>query len=152
MIQIIAGEKGKGKTKILLDKANAEVLTTTGTLAFIDKNNRHMYELNNKVRLINVMDFPITNCDEFLGFICGIISQDNDLEEMYLDSFLTIASLETEEEIDAFCKELPRYKRPRKIIFADIPRNPTGKIEKPKLRKIYCGESVVARQVEMNKK
>ena len=49
MIQIIAGEKGKGKTKILLDKANAEVLTTTGTLAFIDKNNRHMYELNNKL-------------------------------------------------------------------------------------------------------
>ena len=44
MIQIIAGEKGKGKTKILLEKANAEVLTTTGTLAFIDKNNRHMYE------------------------------------------------------------------------------------------------------------
>ena len=50
MIQIIAGEKGKGKTKILLDKANAEVLTTKGSLAFIDKNNRHMYELNNKIR------------------------------------------------------------------------------------------------------
>ena len=43
-----------------------------------------MYELNNKVRLINVTDYPITNCDEFLGFICGIISQDNDLEEMFL--------------------------------------------------------------------
>ncbi len=52
----------------------------------------------------------------------------------------------TEEEIDEFCHKLPRYKRPHKIIFADIPRNPTGKIEKPKLRKIYCGESVVAKQ------
>lgn len=53
----------------------------------------------------------------------------------------------TVEDIDEFCKKLPRYKRPRKIIFADIPRNPTGKIEKPKLRKIYAGESVVAAQI-----
>ena len=45
-----------------------------------------------------------------------------------------------------FCKALPRYKRPHKIIFADIPRNPTGKIEKPKLRKIYCGVSLVEAQ------
>ncbi len=52
----------------------------------------------------------------------------------------------TEEEINDFCMKLPRYKRPHKIIFAEIPRNPTGKIEKPKLRKIYCGESVVATQ------
>ena len=52
----------------------------------------------------------------------------------------------TEEEIMEFCQKLPRYKRPHKIIFADIPRNPTGKIEKPKLRKIYCGESLGAKQ------
>lgn len=52
----------------------------------------------------------------------------------------------TEQEINDFCMQLPRYKRPHKIIFADIPRNPTGKIEKPKLRKIYCGDSVVAQQ------
>lgn len=55
----------------------------------------------------------------------------------------------SEEEIVEFCKGMPRYKRPRKIIFADVPRNPTGKIEKPLLRKIYCGESVVARQNEI---
>ncbi len=52
----------------------------------------------------------------------------------------------TEEDIEKFCMKLPRYKRPKKIILADIPRNPTGKIEKPKLRQIYCGESVVAKQ------
>ncbi len=52
----------------------------------------------------------------------------------------------TEEEINEFCGKLPRYKRPHKIIFADVPRNPTGKIEKPKLREIYCGESLVASQ------
>ena len=52
----------------------------------------------------------------------------------------------TEEQVNEFCSDLPRYKRPRKIIFATVPRNPTGKIEKPKLREIYCGESVVAQQ------
>ncbi|MBQ9890983.1 MAG: acyl--CoA ligase [Firmicutes bacterium] len=52
----------------------------------------------------------------------------------------------TEEEINEFCRELPRYKRPRKIIFADVPRNPTGKIEKPKLRKMYGGDALVAAQ------
>ncbi len=52
----------------------------------------------------------------------------------------------TEEEINTFCLDLPRYKRPRKIIFADVPRNPTGKIEKPRLRKLYGGEGLVALQ------
>ena len=52
----------------------------------------------------------------------------------------------TEEEVTEFCRELPRYKRPRKIIFAQVPRNPTGKIEKPKLRSIYCGGSLVEAQ------
>ena len=55
----------------------------------------------------------------------------------------------TEDDINDFCYDLPRYKRPRKIIFADVPRNPTGKIEKPKLREMYCGESVVAKQNEI---
>ncbi len=55
----------------------------------------------------------------------------------------------TETEVNDFCLDLPKYKRPRKIIFADIPRNPTGKIEKPTLRKRYCGESVVAQQNEI---
>ena len=54
----------------------------------------------------------------------------------------------TEEEIAEFCASLPRYKRPRKIIFATIPRNPTGKIEKPKLREQYCGKSLVEQQIQ----
>ena len=54
----------------------------------------------------------------------------------------------TEEDINNFCQKLPRYKRPHKLIFADVPRNPTGKIEKPKLRQIYCGESLVAKQIK----
>jgi acyl-CoA synthetase (AMP-forming)/AMP-acid ligase II len=55
----------------------------------------------------------------------------------------------SEEEISGFCRELPRYKRPRKFIFADVPRNPTGKIEKPKLRQLYGGAQLVAQQNEI---
>lgn len=99
MIEIICGVKGKGKTKELLGKVNAAIQTANGNVVYLDKSQKHMYELNNKVRLINVMDYPVSNCDEFVGFICGIISQDNDLEEMYLDSFLTIADVNTEDEI-----------------------------------------------------
>ena len=82
MVEIIAGEKGKGKTKYLLDKVNESVKSASGNIVYLDKSQKHMYELNNKVRLINVTDFPVTNCDEFLGFICGIVSQDHDLQEM----------------------------------------------------------------------
>ncbi len=94
MVEIICGVKGKGKTKYLLDKANEAIKSAQGNVVYLDKSQKHMYELNNKIRLINVTDFPVSNCDEFLGFICGIVSQDHDLQEMYLDSFITIAGLE----------------------------------------------------------
>ena len=57
-------------------------------------------------------------------------------------------STTTEADIEKFCQALPRYKRPRKLIFAEVPRNPTGKIEKPKLREMYGAKQLVAEQVE----
>ena len=63
------------------------------------------------------MDYPISNCDEFVGFICGIISQDNDLEEMYLDSFLTIADVNTEEEITKAIEKLGVISEKYKVKF-----------------------------------
>ena len=94
MVQLIVGKKGKGKTKQLLDKVNSEVKDIAGSIVYLDKSTKHMYELNNKVRLIDVSRYMIENESEFLGFVCGIISQDHDLEQIYLDSFLTTAKLE----------------------------------------------------------
>lgn len=97
MVQLIVGKKGKGKTKHLLDKVNSAVKTVSGNIVYLDKNSKNMYELNNKIRLINVSDYLVSDCDEFIGFLCGIISQDHDLEQMYLDSFLINAHLEDED-------------------------------------------------------
>lgn len=94
MVQLIAGRKGKGKTKHLLDKVNEEVKNINGNIVYLDKSTKHMYELNNKVRLIDVSDYLVEDTDEFLGFVSGIISQDHDLQQMYFDSFLRIAHLE----------------------------------------------------------
>lgn len=94
MVELIVGKKGKGKTKVLLDKVNGAIKNVNGGIVYLDKSTKHMYELNNKIRLIDVSGYPIINADEFVGFICGIISQDHDLEQIYLDSFLTTAKLE----------------------------------------------------------
>ena len=83
----------KGKTKQLLDKVNTEVKEVSGNIVYLDKSTKHMFELNNKVRLIDVCEFMVENSSEFIGFICGIVSQDRDLEKMFLDSFLKIACL-----------------------------------------------------------
>lgn len=94
MVEIISGVKGKGKTKILIQKVNDDIKLTHGTIVYLDKNNKHMYELSNRIRLIVVPDYKISNCDMFLGFIAGIVSQDHDLDKIYLDSFLTIAKID----------------------------------------------------------
>ena len=94
MVQIIVGVKGKGKTKRLLEMANEAVKNAKGTVVYLDKSAKHMYELSNKIRLINVNDYEIMSSDGFTGFVSGIISQDHDLETMFLDSFLKLANLE----------------------------------------------------------
>ncbi len=94
MVQLIVGKKGKGKTKCLLNKVNTEVKNILGNVVFLDRNTKHMFELNNKVRLIVVPEFMIENSDEFIGFVSGVISQDHDLQQMYFDGFLSIACLE----------------------------------------------------------
>ena len=100
MVELIVGKKGKGKTKVLLDKVNGAIKEANGSIVYLDKSTKHMYELNNKVRLIDVSSYPLKNADEFVGFICGIISQDHDLEQIYLDSFLKVSKLEDADVTD----------------------------------------------------
>ncbi len=117
MVQLIVGKKGKGKTKELLDKVNAEVKEISGNVVYLDKSTKHMFELNNKIRLINVSDYSIANSAEFIGFLCGIISQDHDLERMYFDSFLNIACLEEGGDVETVMNRLEEISNTLKVDF-----------------------------------
>ena len=116
MVQLIVGKKGKGKTKQLLDKVNNEVKNITGNIAYLDKSMAHMYELNNKVRMIDVSQYLIENASEFVGFVSGIISQDHDLQQMYFDSFLKIACL-LDKDITATVEKLEKISETKGVDF-----------------------------------
>ncbi|MDR1705639.1 MAG: hypothetical protein LBS19_13275 [Clostridiales bacterium] len=85
MIKLIAGEKGEGKTKRLIREANERVAATDGKIVFIDDDKRHIYDLHHKIRFVDTEDFPLANYRELVGFIYGILSQDSDIESMYID-------------------------------------------------------------------
>ena len=116
MVQLIVGKKGKGKTKQLLDKVNSEIKVVTGNVVYLDKSMDHMYELNNKIRLIDVSQFMIESPEEFVGFISGIISQDHDLQQMYFDSFLKIACL-SEADVEAVIAKLENISQSKGVDF-----------------------------------
>lgn len=104
MVKLIAGDKGKGKTKFILDMANKEASESDGVVIYLDKNSKHMFELNRQIRLINVKEYPIPDFNVLMGFICGLISGNNDIESIYFDSFLTLANLDEQDPSDALDK------------------------------------------------
>ena len=108
MIQVILGEKGTGKTKLILDMANACTETAKGTIAFVADDDQYMFGLKRDVRFIDASGFHIDGPKMFYGFLCGMAAQDFDLEYIYVDGFLKIVRhpLETLEnmfkELEAF--------------------------------------------------
>ena len=85
MIRLIYGKKGSGKSKKLLDMANAEVAKATGNLVYLDDDNRCMYDLQHEIRFINTSDYGIDNIDKLYGFVCGTLSGDFDISAIFID-------------------------------------------------------------------
>ncbi len=89
MVKLLIGHKGSGKTKRMIELANSAVQTARGSIVFINKNSRLIYDLDYKIRVVCMEDFPhITNEDEYIGFLFGIISSDNDIETIFLDGIM----------------------------------------------------------------
>lgn len=86
MIQVLAGEKGSGKTKKLISIANELSLQSKGHIIYINNSSEIMFDLNSSVRLIDTSQFPISTIDSFEGFISGILSQDYDIETIFIDN------------------------------------------------------------------
>ena len=117
MIELVVGEKGTGKTKILIAKANDDIKDTGGNIVYLDINNKHMYELSHRIRLLNVQEFNIHSSDMFLGFIYGIASQDYDIDKMFLDNFMSIACLDTISDAEVIINELSKISEKFEINF-----------------------------------
>ena len=94
MVKLLIGHKGSGKTKKMIELANEKIETSNGSVIFINKNHRLMYDLDHRIRVICMEDFEhSTNSDEYIGFIYGIISSDHDIETMFIDSILKHADV-----------------------------------------------------------
>lgn len=94
MVKLLIGHKGSGKTNQMIQLANDSIKTSAGSIVFINKNQRLMYELSYRIRVICMEEFEhITNIDEYIGFIYGIISSDHDIETIFIDSILRHADV-----------------------------------------------------------
>ena len=91
MIKVIYGSKGSGKTKMLIDAANAAVATAKGHLIFITDTKRYMYDLERDVRFIDVSDYDVAGEAALCGFVKGVIAGNNDNEYVYVDGAVRIA-------------------------------------------------------------
>lgn len=89
MVKLLIGHKGTGKTKQMIDLANDQIENSKGSIIFINKNSRLMYDLKYRIRVVCMEEYEhVTNSDEYIGFLYGIISSDHDIETIYIDSIL----------------------------------------------------------------
>ena len=97
MIQVIAGKKGSGKTKRIIDMTNNATQETKHDIVFIDDDNRYMFDLRHQVRFINAGEYNLENAQMFMGFLCGVVAQNFDVGLISIDAFkkLIKADLDT---------------------------------------------------------
>ena len=108
MVRLLIGHKGSGKTKKIVELANGSLDKVNGSVVFINKNSNLTTDLKYSIRLISMNDFEaITNVDEYIGFLYGVISQDHDLECIFIDSILKHADIKIE-NLEDFLKRLNR--------------------------------------------
>jgi len=106
MVKLLIGHKGTGKTKKMVDMANASLESVNGSVVFINKNQRLTYDLKYRIRVISMEDFDkITNIDEYIGFLYGVVSQDHDIEVIYIDSILKHADVKLA-DIEGFLERI----------------------------------------------
>ena len=97
MIQIIHGKKGSGKTKKILDMAIQSVKTASGSIVFVDDDNRYMYDLPHEVRFVNAGEYGVNTPDMCLGFLCGMLTQNFDISVIFIDAFMKLVKSPAEE-------------------------------------------------------
>lgn len=108
MVQILAGEKGEGKTKKLIAMANEAGKSANGTVVFVDDDNSRMYDLHYSVRFVDTPKFIMEDPQVFRGFVCGILSQNSDIEKIYIDGLNHIVDKVSDADFVKFIEELEK--------------------------------------------
>jgi len=117
MVKLLVGHKGTGKTKMMIDLANDSVEKCNGNVVFINTDQRLTYDLKHKIRVICMEEYPhITNIDEYIGFLYGIISSDHDIERIFIDSILKHAHIEIP-DLTEFVERLKDISRVHNLDF-----------------------------------
>ncbi len=91
MVHLVCGHNGTGKTRRMIDMANKTMDSIQGKMVFLEANNRHIFDLDYRIRYINTKEYGLTNDEQFQGFVCGLIATDYDVEEVYIDGLYKIA-------------------------------------------------------------
>lgn len=92
MVRVILGEKGTGKTKRLIDAVHEAEEKANGSVVFINRGDRHFFDLTHRVRLVDTEDFSVESYDDFYGLLCGMLSQNYDISNIFVDSVLKIVN------------------------------------------------------------
>lgn len=117
MLELLIGKKGTGKTKVLIDSVNRAAGEAHGNVIFISNNTeRNMYDIDTKVRMAGTSDFDIKSWEEFLGFVCGIISSNFDISNIYIDGILKIVK-DTTDGMEAFLNGVDEMSKKFNIDF-----------------------------------
>ena len=117
MVKFMAGQKGEGKTKKLIEMANAQVKLTDGHLVYIDDDRRHTREIDRDIRFVEAGRGELSNYREFIGFVLGILSQNSDIKHIYVDGLNNIIKTVDGESLIKLATRLTRMAKEEALAF-----------------------------------
>ncbi|MBQ3847450.1 MAG: hypothetical protein II748_01175 [Clostridia bacterium] len=116
MVKVFYGRKGMGKTKRMIDTANDLAATSNGNVVYIDDSRELSIKLTHKIRFINISDYPVHGAEAFLGFLCGVASQNYDIETIFIDGLTYIVKQDVE-SLKVFFEGVENISRSQKVDF-----------------------------------
>ncbi len=117
MVELLIGKKGTGKTKALIDKVNTALTVAKGNVVYISSTGENMFDIKSKARMANTSEFDIESYSEFLGFICGIVSRDFDITNVFVDSIFKVVGTTELDGFESFLKRLESMSQKFNIDF-----------------------------------
>ena len=117
MVELLIGKKGTGKTKALIEKVNTALTVAKGNVVYISNSGENMFNINSKARMANTSEFDIETYSEFLGFICGIISRDFDITNIFVDGIFKIVGTDALDGFEEFLNRLEAMSQKFNISF-----------------------------------